>query len=63
MPCCVLGCIYNVLTESTYNGGTDGKVCLYVHVCVALLHDCGSWSMAVVLWQPLECLIGAITDS
>ena len=30
------------------------RICLYVHVCVALPMIVGAWSMAVVLWQLLE---------
>ena len=30
------------------------RICLYVHVCVALPMIEGVWSMAVVLWQLVE---------
>ena len=35
---------------SSGEGGTDGKDCLCVHVCVALAMIVGAWSMAVMLW-------------
>ena len=39
---------------SSGEGRTDGRICLYVHVFVALPMIVGAWSMAIVLWQLLE---------
>ena len=39
---------------SSGEGGTDGKMCLYVYVCVAPPMIVGARSMAIVLWQLYE---------
>ena len=35
---------------SSDEGGTDARICLYVHVFVAPPMIVGVWSMAVMLW-------------
>ena len=45
----VCTCICIVLTDF-FEGGTDGRICLYVHVSVAPPMFVGAWSIAVMLW-------------